>query len=146
MCISKQKTVYMYQSLQYPALYQANMPFQRLMLTEYNDAFWSDCVTMKFLSSQMTDRLRGLDSRTGFRRYAEVRCKVVWVEFWVCLPISLHLKFVSNRRGGGVHQFLLSDLDNWSIRLSKRQLPPTFLSDSVLILQCALTDLYLKYA
>jgi len=45
------------------------------------------CVKMKFLSSQMADRLRGFDCRTGVRRYAQVRCEVVWVQFWVCLPI-----------------------------------------------------------
>jgi hypothetical protein len=34
-------------------------------------------VKMKFLSSQMADRLKGLYCRTGVRRYAEVWCKVV---------------------------------------------------------------------
>ena len=103
------------------------------------------CVKMKFLSSQVADRLRGLDCGTGVKRYAEVRFKVVWVQFWVCSSISLHLKFVSNRRVEGADQFLVSDLDDWSISLSRGQLPPTFLSDSALRLQCALTDLYLKY-
>jgi hypothetical protein len=72
-------------------------------------------VKMKFLSSQMSDRLKGLYCRTGVRRYAEVWCKVVWV----CLPISLNLKFVSRRRDTSLPRIWLRYLEVWCLAKGK---------------------------